>query len=149
MGILDEYKQQLEKDRQNEETVFPEGNEWSETERAEYVKRVNELRNDPNDMENAYRKKMSEMSHLTEEEMTTQNLIVEEDVDKVIVKHAYCSECGEELISEAPPMFNPFTFERICRHTCKKCGKMFNLEFAYPRLAFINKDGVEIPAFTR
>lgn len=149
MGILDEYKQQLEKDRQNEEIAFPEGNEWSETERAEYVKQVNELRNDPNDIENVYRQKMSEMTHLSEEEMTTQNLIVEEDVDKVIVKHAYCSECGEELISEAPPMFNPFTFERICKHTCKKCGKMFNLEHAYPRVAFLNNKGEEITAFGR
>ena len=58
-------------------------------------------------------------------------------------------ECDEELISNAPPMFNPFTFERICKHTCTKCGKIYNLEFAYPRLAFINNNGEELPAFTR
>ena len=63
---------------------------------------------------------------------------IREVVEKVIVKHAYCEECGEELVSQAPPMFNPFTFERICKHTCTKCGKVYNLDFAYPRLAFIN-----------
>jgi rRNA maturation protein Nop10 len=86
---------------------------------------------------------------MSENEMAEKELIKEEDVEKIIVKHAYCSECGEELISNAPPMFNPFTFERVCKHTCTKCGAIFNLEYAYPRLAFMNNKGEEIPAFTR
>lgn len=149
MGILDQYKAQLAEDRENEDNLFPEDSHLTETERSTYEKRLQELRNDPNDMENVYHQKMAQMKQMSEEEMTTQNLIVEEDIDKVIVKHAYCSECGEELISNAPPMFNPFTFERICKHTCTKCGAIYNLEFAYPRLAFINNKGEEIPAFTR
>ena len=48
-----------------------------------------------------------------------------------------------------PGMFNPFTFEKVCKHTCKKCGKNYNLEFAYPRLVFLDNNGEEIPAFTR
>ena len=149
MGILDEYKAQLAEDREKEDTLFPEGSNLKESQREEYEKRLSELRNDPKDIENVYHRKMAEMKHMSEEEMEENNIIKEEEIDKIIVKHAYCSECGEELISEAPPLFNPFTFERVCKHTCKKCGKMFNLDFAYPRLAFINKEGKEIPAFTR
>lgn len=149
MGILDQYKAQLAEDREKEDTLFPEDSKLTESQRPEYVKRLQELRNNENDMENVHRKIMSEMKQMTETEMDEQNLIKDEEVDKVIVKHAYCSECGEELISNAPPMFNPFTFERICKHTCTKCGAIYNLEFAYPRLAFINNKGEEIPAFTR
>ena len=149
MGILDDYKEQLIIDKKNEDNSFPEGSHLNESQRKEYEKRLNELRNSSNDIENMHKKLMSEMKKMSEEEMTEQNLIKEEDIDKIIVKHAYCSECGEELISNAPPMFNPFTFERVCKHTCTKCGKIFNLDFAYPRLAFYNNKGEEIPAFTR
>jgi formylmethanofuran dehydrogenase subunit E len=149
MGILDDYKEQLAIDKKNEDNSFPEDSHLKESQRKEYEKRLNELRNNTNDIENMHKKLMSEMKKMSEEEMTEQNLIKEEDIDKIIVKHAYCSECGEELISNAPPMFNPFTFERVCKHTCTKCGKIFNLDFAYPRLAFYDNKGEEIPAFTR
>lgn len=149
MGILDDYKAQLAEDREKEDKIFPENSHLTESQREEYQKRLQELRNNANDMENVYRKKMAEMRQMTEHEMTDNDLIKEEDIEKIIVKHAYCSECGEELISNAPPMFNPFTLERVCKHTCTKCGAIFNLEYAYPRLAFINNKGEEIPAFTR
>jgi len=149
MGILDKYKEQLEKDRKNENVSFPEGSQLKEEQREEYVKALKELRNNSNDMENIYHAKMAEMKKMSENDMESNKLISDETVEKVIVKHAYCEECGEELISNAPPMFNPFTFERVCKHTCTKCGKIYNLEFAYPRLAFIDNKGEEIPAFTR
>lgn len=149
MGILDKYKEQLEKDRKNENVSFPEGSQLKEEQREEYVKALKELRNNSNDMENIYHAKMAEMKKMSENDMESNKLISDETVEKVIVKHAYCEECGEELISNAPPMFNPFTFERVCKHTCTKCGKIYNLEFAYPRLVFINNKGEEIPAFTR
>ena len=149
MGILDKYKAQLEEDKKNENVSFPEGSQLKEEQREEYVKALKELRNNSNDMENTYRAKIAEMKQMSENDMENNNLINNETVEQVIVKHAYCEECGEELISDAPPMFNPFTFERICRHTCKKCGKLYNLEFAYPRLAFMNNKGEELPAFTR
>lgn len=149
MGILDKYKAQLEEDKKNENVSFPEGSQLKEEQREEYVKALKELRNNSNDMENTYRAKIAEMKQMSENDMENNNLINNETVEQVIVKHAYCEECGEELISDTPPMFNPFTFERICRHTCKKCGKLYNLEFAYPRLAFMNNKGKELPAFTR
>ena len=149
MGILDKYKAQLEEDKKNENVSFPEGSQLKEEQREEYVKTLKELRNNSNDMENTYRTKMAEMKQMSESDMESNKLINNEMVEKVIVKHAYCEECGEELISNAPPLFNPFTFERICKHTCAKCGKIYNLEFAYPRLAFFNNKGEELPAFTR
>ena len=149
MGILDKYKAQLEEDKKNENVSFPEGSQLKEEQREEYVKALKELRNNSNDMENTYRAKIDEMKQMSENDMENNNLINNETVEQVIVKHAYCEECGEELISDAPPMFNPFTFERVCKHTCKKCGKIYNLEFAYPRLAFFNNKGEELPAFTR
>lgn len=149
MGILDKYKVQLEEDKKNEDVSFPEGSHLKEEQREEYVKTLKELRNHSNDMENTYRTKMAEMKQMSESDMESNKLINNEMVEKVIVKHAYCEECGEELISNAPPLFNPFTFERICKHTCAKCGKIYNLEFAYPRLAFIDNKGEELPAFTR
>ena len=149
MGILDKYKAQLEEDKKNENVSFPEGSQLKEEQREEYVKTLKELRNNSNDMENIYRTKMAEMKQMSESDMESNKLINNEMVEKVIVKHAYCEECGEELISNAPPLFNPFTFERVCKHTCAKCGKIYNLEFAYPRLAFIDNKGEELPAFTR
>ena len=149
MGILDKYKAQLEEDKKNENVSFPEGSQLKEEQREEYVKALKELRNNSNDMENTYRAKIDEMKQMSENDMENNNLINNETVEQVIVKHAYCEECGEELISNAPPLFNPFTFERICKHTCAKCGKIYNLEFAYPRLAFMNNKGEELPAFTR
>ena len=149
MGILDKYKAQLEEDKKNENVSFPEGSQLKEEQREEYVKTLKELRNNSNDIENTYRTKMAEMKQMSESDMESNKLINNEMVEKVIVKHAYCEECGEELISNAPPLFNPFTFERVCKHTCAKCGKIYNLEFAYPRLAFIDNKGEELPAFTR
>ena len=130
MGILDKYKAQLEEDKKNENVSFPEGSQLKEEQREEYVKVLKELRNNSNDMENTYRAKIDEMKQMSENDMENNNLINNETVEQVIVKHAYCEECGEELISDAPPMFNPFTFERVCKHTCAKCGKIYNLEFA-------------------
>lgn len=149
MGILDKYKAQLEEDKKNENVSFPEGSHLKEEQKEEYIKTLQELRNHSNDMENTYRTKMAEMKQMSENDMESNKLINNEMVEKVIVKHAYCEECGEELISNAPPLFNPFTFERVCKHTCAKCGKIYNLEFAYPRLAFIDNKGEELPAFTR
>lgn len=149
MGILDDYKVQLEEDKKNNDFSFPKGSQLKEEQKEDFIKALNELRNNPNDIEHVYKAKMAEMKNMSENDMENKKLINNEDVEKVIVKHAYCEECGEELISNAPPMFNPFTFEKVCKHTCSKCGKIYNLEFAYPRLAFINNKGEELPAFTR
>ena len=95
MGILDKYKAQLEEDKKNENVSFPEGSQLKEEQREEYVKTLKELRNNSNDMENTYRTKMAEMKQMSESDMESNKLINNEMVEKVIVKHAYCEECGE------------------------------------------------------
>lgn len=150
MGILDQYKEQLAMDKENEDKLFEkETSELNEDQRTEFKKQLDKLKNNPLDMEKVYQSKMAEMRQLTENDLYINNNIKEEEVDKIVVKHAYCEDCGEELISQSPPMFNPFTFERICKHTCSKCGKQYNLEHAYPRVAFIDNKGNEIPAYGR
>lgn len=148
MGILDEYRMQLQEDRKNENYEPVEKTELTEEQRSEFKKQLDELRNNPNDMENVYRKKMSEMVKKTEDEMFTSNMINTEDINNIQVYHAYC-DCGEELISKTPAMLNPFTFEKICKHKCEKCGKEYNLEYAYPRLVVKDNKGNEIPVYTR
>ena len=149
MGILDDYKAQLEEDRKNENNDFPEDCKLNESQREEYEKRLQELINDANDIENVYERRIKEMRHLTEKEMDNANLTKVEEIDKILVKHVFCEECGEELISKTPQLFNPYTLESICKHTCSKCGKVYNLQHAYPRIIFLNNNGEEIPAFTR
>lgn len=149
MGILDEYRTQVAKDKEKVNNDFPENSTLTEKDRSEYEKCLNELRNNSNDIENAYKQRMAEMKKMNEKEMEESNMIkVEEDV-KFFVKHVYCEDCGEELISKTPQLFNPYTLESICKHTCSKCGKVYNLEHAYPRIVFLNNKGEEIPAFTR
>lgn len=81
---------------------------------------------------------------VTEKEMVEKKLIVLNDVSKIQVKHAFCPECGEELISDLPPMYNPFTRERQCIHKCGKCNKTYNLDYSYPRFVFLDENSNEI-----
>ncbi len=149
MGILDEYRTQVAKDKEKVNNDFPENSTLSEKDRSEYEKCLNELRNNSNDIENAYIQRMAQMKKMNEKEMEESNMIKNEENIKIFIKRAYCEDCGEEIISNAPPMFNPFTFEKVCKHTCSKCGKVYNFEYAYPRIVIIDNNNNEIPAFTR
>jgi hypothetical protein len=86
---------------------------------------------------------VNEMEKINEEEGSEQ--IVEERVIPY-VRHIYCT-CGVELISKTPPMFNPYTLQKICKHTCEKCGKVYNLEYAYPMVVYRNEENKEILAY--
>lgn len=145
-SILEQYMNQLKIDRENENDEFPEDSMLSENEREEYKNLLKELRDKTSEVEEQYLEKKREMQTVTEKQMCDNGSITDEEVS-VRVRHAYCDACGEELISNCPPMFNPYTMEKICKHTCSKCGKVFNLEYAYPRTVFINVDGKEINAF--
>lgn len=148
-SILDKYKEQVKIDKENENNDFPENSQLKENQRAEYEKVLNELRNNSISIENQYQKKMSEMKTMTEEQMQEANMFKDVDEIHFSVKQAYCEDCGEELISNAPPLFNPFTFEKVCKHTCTKCGKIYNFEYAYPRLVVTDNNGKELPVFLR
>lgn len=135
MDILSEYKKQLEKDKLVEEL---EDSKLSDDVR----KRIEEIRNDPNSIENQYKRFHEVYTKYTESELESLKLIKEEEV-KPIIKRAYCPECGKEIEFKFPIMINPYTNERIGRYDCP-CGNKLNLEYSYPRIVFINKDGEEI-----
>ena len=148
-SILDKYKEQVKIDKENENNDFPKNCQLKENQRAKYEKVLNELRNNSKSIEKQYQKKMSEMKTMTEEQMQEANMFKKVDDIHFFVKQAYCEDCGEELISNAPPLFNPFTFEKVCKHTCTKCGKIYNFEYAYPRLVVTDNNGNELPVFLR
>lgn len=149
MGILDDYRKQLAEDEKTMNDDFPEGSHLTTEQAEEYKKTLNELRNSTDSIEAQFRSRMDEMKKMTDKEMEENEMIKTEDDVRFTVKRAFCEDCGEELISNAPPMFNPFTFEKICKHTCSKCGKIYNFEYAYPRLVVMNKEGEELPVFLR
>ena len=146
-SILDRYKQQVAEDKENENYDIPEDFDFyvDESYKEEYKKELERQRGDIFSNQQQYEDQMRKsLVRITEEEGT--DTIKEEEIDKITVKHFYCPECGEELISKAPPMFNPFTMERICLHECK-CGKRYKLDYAYPRFVLYNKEGDEIKAY--
>lgn len=146
-SILDRYKQQVAEDKNNENYELPEDFDFNvdESYKEEYKKELERQRGDIFSNQQQYEDQMRKsLVRITEEEGT--DTIKEEEIDKITVKHFYCPECGEELVSKAPPMFNPFTMERICLHECK-CGKRYNLDYAYPRFVLYNKEGDEIKAY--
>lgn len=63
------------------------------------------------------------------------------------VRRAFCPNCGTELVSPGPVMFDNWTNEMICPHKCAKCRTEFQLPHRYPRLVIIGEDGQEIKAF--
>lgn len=65
-----------------------------------------------------------------------------------MVKRAYCPECGKEIISRGPVMYNPFSFEKTCPHVCD-CGWRGDLEYAYPRVVFVMENGTQIEAYAK
>lgn len=146
-SILDRYMKQVEEDKANENYELPDGFDINvdENYKEQYKQELDKQRGDIFANEQQYEAQLKKsLIRISEEEGA--NSISEEEIDRITVKHFYCSECGEELVSKAPPMFNPFTMERICLHECK-CGKRYNLDYAYPRFVMYNKEGKEIKAY--
>lgn len=144
--ILAEYKRQLELDKQQENYDLPEGvseSQFTEEMKEAYRKEVDKLRGNTDELENVYNRFHETYRKLSDKEInqTCKN----EDV-KTIIRHAYCPECGREIISKLPVMYNPYTSEKIARYDCE-CGAKFNMEHSYPRIVFVNAVGEEINAF--
>lgn len=152
-SILDNYKKQLAEDRLNESDKFEMPSFDDEmankltgnVDKEAVAKRIKELQNDPNDMEVQYKKFQEQYPKVHEENLIANDRVKTEEV-KTVVKRAYCPVCGKEIISKYPIMFNPYTGEKIGRYDCE-CGFKANLDYAYPRVAYINKEGEEINAF--
>jgi len=70
----------------------------------------------------------------------------EEDV-RVVVEHVFCPKCGEELISIAPVMLNPFDLKTTVRTECSKCSFKAYTNTAVPFVKFYNKNNELIKTF--
>lgn len=155
-SILGRYRKELEFDKKNENYDLPKSfadkigsknnemcKEIDKKNIGEYKKKLDELRNSSLDMENQYKAAMVKIKNFKEEDLLISNCIKHTTIDKIMVKHAYCPECGKELVNKYPPMFNPFTHEKQCIHECE-CGLKYNLEYSYPRIAFYDANNNEI-----
>lgn len=141
MGILDNYLAAASEDREN--TLNEENLDLSEYEQDVQTE-LEKLRNDPNDMMNQF---MQNYPQVSEQEMIEGKLVKDSPVTPV-VRRVYCPECGKELTSKNPLMLNPFTGQRIAKHECS-CGYKANLEYAYPRIVFVDENNEEVMAFSR
>lgn len=150
MGILDDYKQAVEEDAQNLNNDAPvDGVEMTADEMEEYRKRLNEMREQIKnnedcgiDCEKACNKEFVDpYVKVNEEDIKCEYVKV-----SPMIKRAYCPECGKEIINTIPPMYSPFTFEKINRFECD-CGWKANLPYSYPRVVFITDNGTQIDAF--
>ena len=109
MGILDQYKKQLEEDRKNENDNFSEdfNIEVDEDYKEQYKKELHKQRADIFDNEKQYTERINNTLVRLHEDEKSANLIKNEDVDRIIVKHFYCPECGKKIdvsidLSELP-----------------------------------------------
>lgn len=152
MGLLDDYQKMVEEDKQNLNDNAPvEGLEMTADELEEYKKRLNEMRKEIEenedcsvDCEKACNNTVSDpYERIFENDLKTECVKV-----TPMVKKAYCPECGKEIINTLPPMYNPFSFEKLNRFECD-CGWKANLEYSYPRVVFVTDSGEEIEAFAK
>lgn len=163
MGILDDYKKQFELDAETQNNNAPvDGINMTENEYDEYQKRLNEMRNEIKEADEKYNPSTSEsnnnvfssdvMGQFNEKynKYTEAELKVTSEEVKPIIKRAFCPKCGKEIINTAPVMFNPFTMDKICKYDCE-CGWKANLDYAYPRVVFVDKYNYnnEFEAYTK
>lgn len=146
---MERYRQQLEEDKKNENYDLPEQDgvsdvniQMTDEEMDEYKKTLDKLRNDENDMRVQYRKFHEMYKSVPESELKT------EVINPIVaVRRAYCPECGKEIVSKHPIMFDGFTGQKIVRYDCE-CGAKFNLEYAYPRVMFLDENMNEMKVWT-
>lgn len=143
MSILDDYLKEKEKSGDvlseyvNDTTLSQEEIDYYKKEEE----RMNEL-----DIEKQYQRFHQIYVKVTEEELIKNDLTVDNNV-RVVVRRVKCPNCGKELVSQTPVMYNAFTQEKIAKHDCE-CGYKCNLEYAYPRVVFVDDNNNEVKAFS-
>lgn len=165
MSILDRYKQTLEEGGNMD---FPSNSLLTEDDKEAYEAALTKIRcgdfskEEIDEAMNNTRKNMkilsdekdshlidvgikTQMERITDRNLEEKGLLKSCEISDIKVIRAYCPKCGKELVSKAPPMFNPFTFEKVCIHEC--CGTKFNLDKTYPHIAYFDEEGNEINAF--
>ena len=167
MGILDQYKAALEVEKEKESMDFPSDTNLTEKDKEAYEETLNKMRKGNFSNEeikeaiNNSRKNMAALNEvhnggineramekptkISDEELVSKGLLKENSISDIKVIRAYCPNCGKELVAKAPPMYNPFTMEKMCLHEC--CGVKYNLDKTYPHIAFYDEDGKEIVTF--
>lgn len=80
------------------------------------------------------------------EKVDINDLVTTDDEVRVVLTRVYCTVCGKELISKMPPIWNPYTGEKVCLVNCE-CGFKANLSHTVPHLKYIDKDNNEINVF--
>lgn len=152
MGLLDDYQKMVEEDEKNLNNNAPmDGFEMSEEEYQEYVKRLNQMRDEMKnkdnysvDTEKCCNEAAAKYPKFGDEGLNCVDVKV-----TPVVRRAFCPECGQEIVNTVPPMFNPFTFEKINIVRCSKCGWEANLEHSYPRIVLVDENGNEYEAFAK
>lgn len=168
-SILEQYKEQFEKDKMNEDFELPTDSLDKSVNMDEYRDALKSMRRELDDniqeminksnkahpetvleetdvMEQSYNRFKDAYEKVTEEDLSNKQLLRSEKF-LATIKHAFCPYCGAEIKSAFPVMINPYTMERIARYDCK-CGAKLNLDHAYPRLVFYNSDREEIKVYT-
>lgn len=164
MGILDQYKQALEEEKE-QNYDFPSNTDLTEKDKEAYKVALKKMRSADFSKEeveeaiNNSKKNMStlgerhdggrnentmrvEMVRIKDEELNEKGLLKSDEISDIRVIRAYCPKCGKELVAKSPSMYNPFTMEKVCIHEC--CGTKYNLDMTYPHIAFYDNDGKEI-----
>lgn len=168
-SILEQYKEQFEKDKMNEDFELPTDSLDKSVNMDEYRDALKSMRRELDDniqeminksnkaqpetvleetdvMEQSYNRFKDAYEKVTEEDLSNKQLLRSEKF-LATIKHAFCPYCGAEIKSAFPVMINPYTMERIARYDCK-CGAKLNLDHAYPRLVFYNSEREEIKVYT-
>lgn len=142
-SILDRFKEQYEQDKLNENYDLPEDSApMTDADMDDYKKMLDAIRNDENDMQVQYQKFHEMYKSVKEDELKT------EVINPIVaIKRAYCPECGNEIISQYPVMYDGFTGQKIVKYDCE-CGAKFNLEHAYPRVMFLDDKMNEMKVWT-
>lgn len=160
MGILDTFKKQKEIDKLSE-NYYTEGVEnMTPEELEEYKKTVDEMReemespvhtNGTRIVNKSYPKFETENKNEETEVIKEKDLNIEDEFlfkaengYSVYLRHAKCPECGTEIVSKTPTMYNPFNFEHFSRFTCECCQKDFVFEYSYPRIVMFDLNNNEV-----
>lgn len=151
VGILQRFQQRKAEDdrRASTNNDYPVDSQLTEeekkTHREQYQQELEKLRNDSNDVEVRHRNLIQNV--VTEESLHSQKCLEMDGNIRPILLRAHCPECGAELTTDKPKMFNPYTGESLAIHKCPKCGKEYNLEYAYPRIVFVDSNHHIVKAF--
>lgn len=164
MGLLDDYQKQFEEDRLNENYDLENAEPMTDEEYEAYKKEVDSLREKIREQETNKSTRVENKSYPNseidannppryEDHIYTMNElnIVENELNEVGLKlslrTAKCPFCGADIISKAPTMVNPFTFETRTPYTCENCGANFMTDKAYPQVVVTDENDNEIKVF--